>query len=238
MSYIDLLASLNASGPLINASLLASHFAHLEAEIHELEASGAQILHIDVMDGHFVPNISFGTPIVGAVRRMTNLPLDVHLMITNPEEYIYPFREAGADILTIHIEVAPNPRELLRRIRELGALAGIALNPPTRVESLLPYLDDCDLVLPMSVMPGFGGQSFQENVLEKLRWLRANGRDELLLEVDGGIAPDTIGACSAAGANVFVTGTSLLGAEDVPTQFELMRRRALDALQDGSPSIA
>jgi ribulose-phosphate 3-epimerase len=238
MSHTDLLASLNAAGPLINASLLASRFAHLEAEIRELEAAGAKILHIDVMDGHFVPNISFGVPIVGAVRRMTNLPLDVHLMITNPEEYIFPFREAGADILTIHIEVVPEPREILQRIRDLDALAGIALNPPTPVEPLLPYLDDCDLVLPMSVMPGFGGQSFQENVLDKLRWLRANGRDELLLEVDGGIAPDTIGACSAAGANVFVTGTSLLGAEDVSSQFALLRDRAQDALQDDPSSNA
>lgn len=229
MSYTTLLTSLNAAGPLINPSLLASRFAHLESEIRQLEASGARLLHIDVMDGHFVPNISFGVPIVRAVRRMTDLPLDVHLMITNPAPYLEPFREAGADILTIHIEVAPDPRELLARIHELGALAGIALNPPTPVEPLLPFLGDCDLVLPMSVMPGFGGQAFQTSVLEKLRWVRANARPELLLEVDGGIAPDTIGDCSAAGANVFVTGTSLLDATDVPAQFALLRDRAENA---------
>jgi ribulose-phosphate 3-epimerase len=209
-----LLADLHASVPLIGPSLLACDFANLQREVERLEEAGARILHLDVMDGHFVPNLSFGIPIVEAVRRVTDLALDVHLMISNPGEFVGPFRRAGADLITVHIEVAPDPRELLGRIRELGAGAGIAISPPTPVQAIEGYLDGCDLVLTMSVMPGFGGQDFDPVALEKLRWLKERAKHDLLLSVDGGLNPQTIVPCAEAGANLFVVGTALLSHED------------------------
>jgi ribulose-phosphate 3-epimerase len=207
-------ARFRASAPFVLPSLLACNFGQLEQEIRRVEAAGARALHLDVMDGHFVPNLSIGVPIVEATRRVTNLPLDVHLMIDNPEEYVEPFRAAGADGLTIHIEAVPEPRGLLERIRSLGAWAGLALNPQTplsAVEGSLPY---CDLVLVMSVMPGFGGQEFDATVLPKLRELSARDDVDVLLEVDGGISRDTIGACAEAGADLFVAGTAVFESDD------------------------
>jgi ribulose-phosphate 3-epimerase len=214
MGTSSLLADLRASLPLIAPSLLACDFGNLEREVHSLEEAGARILHLDVMDGHFVPNLSLGVPIVEAVRAVTDLALDVHLMISNPEQFIEPFHRAGADLITIHMEVAPDPTPLLARIRSLGAGAGIVLNPPTPIQTVEQYLDCCDLVLTMSVMPGFGGQDFQPVALEKLRWLKERAPEGMLLSVDGGVNLDTIGPCADAGANLFVTGTALLGEED------------------------
>ncbi len=207
-------AELLASTPLVAPSLLASDFANLESEIRRLEEAGARVLHLDVMDGHFVPNLSFGVPVVRAVRGVTALALDVHLMIDEPGRYLEAFRQAGADLLTIHVEAAGDPELLLERIRSLGAGAGIALNPSTPVEDVLPYLHLCDLVLPMSVMPGFGGQEFQPIVLEKLRRLREQVGRRVLVSVDGGVNTDTIGRCAEAGATLFVAGTALLGQAD------------------------
>jgi ribulose-phosphate 3-epimerase len=195
-------------------SLLACDFGHLEQEIRRVEQAGANALHLDVMDGHFVPNLSIGIPIVEAARRATDLPLDVHLMIDNPEEYIEPFRAAGADGITIHVEVVPDPRPILKRIRSLGAWAGLALNPPTPLSAIEQSLPYCDLVLVMSVMPGFGGQEFDETVLPKFRELRARDDVGALLEVDGGICPETIGRCAAAGAELFVAGSAVFQNED------------------------
>jgi ribulose-phosphate 3-epimerase len=208
------LADLYAAAPLIGPSLLACDFAHLEREVRRLKEAGARILHLDVMDGHFVPNLSFGIPIVEAVRRVTDLVLDVHLMISNADRFIEPFRRAGADLITIHVEAVADPPELLSRIRGLGAGAGLALSPPTPAQAVEPYLGLCDLVLTMSVMPGFGGQQFQATALEKLRWLRRKVGHGVFLSVDGGVNLDTIGACAEAGANLFVTGTALFGEED------------------------
>jgi ribulose-phosphate 3-epimerase len=152
---------LRADVPLIGPSLLASDFARLEDEVRRLEEARARCLHLDIMDGHFVPNLTFGFPVVEAIRRVTDLPLDLHLMIANPERYVERYREAGADWITIHIEAAPRPRPLLRRIRELGAAAGLSLNPKTPLETVEEHVGDCDLVLVMSVEAGFGGQEFE-----------------------------------------------------------------------------
>ena len=179
-----------------------------------MEAAGAQVLHLDIMDGHFVPNISFGFPVIEAVRRTTRLPLDVHLMISEPGRYLERFRKAGADLLTVHVEVAEDPRDLLREIRRLGAVAGLTLNPPTPIEHVEPYLDDCDLVLVMSVMAGFGGQEFEPDAVDRLRHVPSAGGNDLLLSVDGGINHETIGPCAEAGADIFVTGSALFAHHD------------------------
>jgi ribulose-phosphate 3-epimerase len=207
-------ARLRSSAPIVLPSLLACDFGHLEHEIRRVEAAGAKALHLDVMDGHFVPNLSFGIPIVEATRRATDLPLDVHLMIDNPEEYVEPFRTAGADGLTIHIEAVPEPQALLERIRSLGAWAGLAVNPPTPLSAIERSLPYCDLVLVMSVMPGFGGQEFDATVLPKFRQLSARDDVDVLLEVDGGISSDTIGACAEAGVDLFVAGTAVFESQD------------------------
>jgi ribulose-phosphate 3-epimerase len=214
MSSAHLLADLHSALPAVAPSLLACDFAHLEQEIRRVEDAGARILHLDVMDGHFVPNISFGLPIVEAVRRVTDLMLDVHLMLSEPGRYLKAFRRAGADLITIHIEAVPEPQPMLKEIRSLGAGAGITLNPPTPVSAIEDCLDLCDLVLVMSVMPGFGGQQFDPVALEKLRRVRELAGPEKPLSVDGGINLDTVGGCAAAGADLLVVGSSLFSQQD------------------------
>jgi ribulose-phosphate 3-epimerase len=209
-----ILADLHAAAPVVNPSLLACDFAELREEIRRVERCGAKLLHLDIMDGHFVPNLSFGLPVVEAVRRSTDLPLDVHLMISEPARYVKRFRDAGADMLTIHIETVREPRALLAEIRELGAVPGISLNPPTPLASLDGCLDCCDLVLVMSVMPGFGGQAFEPEALEKLRRLREVDGGRLLLSVDGGVNLETVTDCAAAGADLLVTGSALFSQQD------------------------
>src|SRR3972149_293160 len=201
---VELVNRLRSSRPVVLPSLLACDFGHLAREIAAVEQAGALALHLDVMDGRFVPNISFGLPIVEAVRQATDLPLDVHLMIEEPARYIEEFRAAGADMLTIHVEAVEDPRPVLERIRALGASAGLSLNPPTPIDAIEASLPYCDLVLVMSVMPGFGGQEFDPVALGKLRALGERDDVAPLLEVDGGIAADTIGACAEAGNGVFV----------------------------------
>lgn len=220
------IASLYLSRPLINPSLLACDFGRLTEEIRAAEEAGAKILHLDIMDGHFVPNLSFGIPVVEAIRRSTDLPLDVHLMLDQPGRYIEPFRKAGADLLTVHLEVLPDPRPMLDQIRKLGAVPGLSLNPPTPVESLLPFVGECGIVLVMSVMPGFGGQSFDERAAGKLRAIRSVAAETTLISVDGGINGETIVRCAAAGANTFVAGTAFFGAEDRSLRFTELSRAA------------
>lgn len=205
---------LRQHSPLVLPSLLASDFANLENEIKAVEAAGAQALHLDVMDGHFVPNLSFGLPVIEAIRKVTDLPLDVHLMIDNPAEYAQRYRDAGADCITVHAEVLDDPRPLLEEIRASGAMSGLSLNPPTPLETILPALPYCDLILVMSVMPGFGGQEFDPVALEKLSRLRDDPNCNALLEVDGGVNQSTIDRCTAAGADLLVAGTAVFGADD------------------------
>jgi ribulose-phosphate 3-epimerase len=227
MAAEEIIAELRASAPVIGPSLLASNFVRLEQEIRALEKAGAQILHLDIMDGHFVPNISFGFPVVEAIARITRLPLDVHLMISNPGDYLERFRKAGASLLTVHVEATDDPRPLLKEVRRLGAVAGLTLNPATPVEDVVPYLDDCDLALVMSVPAGFGGQHFDPQAVDRLRRLREAGRSGLLLSVDGGINDQTIGACAEAGADLFVTGSALFAHHDYRQAMEGFRGLAL-----------
>ena len=212
MSGRDHLPSLREASPAILPSLLLCDFGNLEREVRRLEEAQAPALHLDVMDGTFVPNLTYGMPIVEALRRLTHLPLDVHLMIARPERYLKAFAEAGADILTVHVEAASphagGAPHLLAEIRRLGMGAGIALNPGTPLSAIADCLDGCDLVLVMSVEAGFGGQSFNPAALEKLREVRRLA-PHVLLEVDGGINRETISPCAEAGAELFVVGSAI-----------------------------
>jgi ribulose-phosphate 3-epimerase len=206
--------------------MLLCNFGNLEDEIRPLESAGAAALHLDVMDGHFVPNLTYGMPIVAACHQLTDLVLDVHLMIQEPERYIEQFGAAGASCLTIHVEAVPNPRTLLERIRSLDAAAGLALNPETPLSAVADCLDACDLVLPMSVSPGFGGQAFNPVALAKLRELRRLGGPNLLLEVDGGINHSTVRSCAEAGATLFVVGSAIFGSGDYSQSIDQLLRLA------------
>ncbi len=215
----------------IAPSLLASDFANLESEIAKVEAGGADWLHVDVMDGHFVPNITIGPPVVASIKKVATTPLDVHLMISDPWKYADPFLDAGADVLTFHLEVAARGdcHELIKQIKGRGAKAGMAINPDADVRALEPYLDDLDMVLVMSVYPGFGGQSFMSEVLESVSTLRTDMGFPGEIEMDGGIDPDTIESCAAAGTNVFVAGTAVFRAPDVPQRIADLRDLASTA---------
>lgn len=192
---------------MVAPSILSADFANLEKEIRAVAQAGADWIHVDVMDGHFVPNLTIGVPVVKSLKKISPLPLDVHLMIEKPERYVEDFVKAGSDYLTIHVEATEDPAAVLKRIRELGAKAGITLRPGTALESVLPLLPWCDLVLVMTVEPGFGGQSFMPDQVEKIRRLRQEIRTKnlnLLIEVDGGINEQTARAC--AEADVLVAG--------------------------------
>lgn len=201
----------------IAPSLLGANFARLADEVAMCEAGGADWLHIDVMDGRFVPNLTFGAKVIQTVRKLTKLPLDVHLMVVQPENYFDDFAAAGANTLTIHVEAAPHLQRQLARIRELGCAAGVALNPATPVESVKEVIADLDLLLIMTVNPGFGGQSFIPQSVDKVARARAMldaARSRAALEVDGGIARDTIASVREAGADTFVAGNAIFSAKD------------------------
>lgn len=214
MSHCANVEKLRNASPAILPSLLLCDFGNLEREIRKLEEVGVEALHLDVMDGCFVPNITYGMPIISAVRRLTDLPLDVHLMIDRPESYIEHFRDAGADVITCHIEASEDPRALLQHIRDLGAAAGIALNPQTPLETIDGCLDLCDLVLIMSVPAGFGAQSFDLRALDRLAQIRNRVGKRVMLEVDGGINKTTIGQVAEAGARYFVVGSAIFGQDE------------------------
>jgi len=198
--------------PIISPSILAADFARLGEEARAVEAAGADWLHIDVMDGHFVPNLTIGPAVVRALRPHVTIPMDVHLMISPADPYLEAFREAGADHIIVHPEAGPHLDRTLRRIRELGARAGVAFNPATPASAIEWILDDVDLVLVMTVNPGFGGQFFMPSQLAKVRRLKEmiadSGRD-IVIEVDGGVTPETASQCLMAGADALVAGTSV-----------------------------
>ena len=199
----------------IAPSILSADFSRLGAEVAAIDAAGADYIHVDVMDGHFVPNISFGPLVMAAIRKVTSLPFDVHLMIAPVDLYIPAFARAGADIITVHAEAGPHLHRTLQAIRAEGKKAGVAINPATPVSALAHVIDDIDLLLVMSVNPGFGGQSFIPEALNKLRQARALiGERPIDLEVDGGISADNIRTAAEAGANVFVAGSSIYGGND------------------------
>jgi ribulose-phosphate 3-epimerase len=198
-------------------SILSADFANLGPEINAVLDAGAEVVHIDVMDGHFVPNITIGPLVVDAVKKITDAPLDVHLMIENADRYIPDFAKAGADWITVHVEACPHLHRTIHLIKELGCKAGAVLNPATSLTTLDYVLEDLDLVMLMSVNPGFGGQSFIPSTLDKARALKkmidATGK-EIGIEIDGGVSPATIEEISNAGVNIFVAGSAIFGAGD------------------------
>jgi ribulose-phosphate 3-epimerase len=217
----------------IAPSILASNFARLGDEIKKVEEGGADVIHVDVMDGHFVPNISIGIPVVASLRKATRLPLDVHLMIEQPEEYIEDFIRAGADRVLVHQEATAHLDRALEMIRENGAQAGVVINPATPVIMLSDVLDKLDTVLVMSVNPGFGGQKFIPNSLEKIRQLnqwRARYNASFRIEVDGGVDLGNAGELAQAGANTFVAGTSIFHTPDPAAATRQIRKLATEAL--------
>jgi ribulose-phosphate 3-epimerase len=213
---------------LIAPSILSADFSNLGAEIKAVEAAGADWIHADVMDGHFVPNITIGPLIVEAVKRVTDLPIDVHLMIENPDHYIAAFAGAGAAYISVQIETCIHLNRTIQLIKESGAQAGVVLNPSTPVACLESIIEYVDYVLIMSVNPGFGGQAFIPNSIDKIKALRHQIQDRglnVLIEVDGGVNEKTIAAVAAAGADIFVAGSAIFGRQDYESTIQRLRRK-------------
>jgi ribulose-phosphate 3-epimerase len=220
----------NASGTTgvrLAPSILSADFGHLADEVQAAVAGGADLVHLDVMDGHFVPNLTIGPAVVAAVRRVTDLPLDVHLMVTDPAAFIEPFRKAGADFLTVHQETVADPRPLFERIRALGAAPGLSINPATPLVAATGLLAAIDLLLVMTVQPGFGGQAFRDDVLPKVRQAaelkRQRGLD-FALEVDGGVSTETAPRLVAAGAEILVAGSAVFGQGGATANLRRLRQ--------------
>lgn len=224
----DQFLTLRHNRPHVLPSLLSADFGNLQREVEQLRDTETRCLHLDVMDGCFVPNLTFGFPILEGLRKRTSLLLDVHLMIREPVRYLERFFAAGADCLTIHVEAVEQPRTVLQHIRDLGAAAGVAVNPATPISALEDCWDMCDLVLVMSVPAGFGGQPFDHAALEKLSYARERVNDDVLLAVDGGINATTIQKCAKAGAQLFVAGTAIFKNASYSKATQQLRQLALD----------
>jgi len=221
----------------IAPSILSSDFARLAEEVARVEAAGADLLHVDVMDGHFVPNLTIGPPIVEALRKVTRLPLDVHLMITNPDCFIQEFAEAGANYLTVHVEACPHLHRTVQSIKERGVKAGVTLNPATSLSTIEEIIADADLLLIMSVNPGFGGQHFIPSVLSKIeraRQLIDRTGSHAVLEVDGGVKVDNAGQIIHAGADILVAGSAIFCSDDYKASITAMRDAAHSGAADQS----
>lgn len=207
----------------ISPSILASDYANLESELKKIETS--DYIHVDVMDGHFVPNISIGAPVVEAIKKVCTVPFDVHLMISNPIDYVEDFAKAGADIICFHAESNSDTGETIEKILALGKKAAVAVKPATDIDVVLPFLDKLSMVLVMTVEPGFGGQSFMESTMPKIEKLRVMNK-EIDIEVDGGVNADTIKIAAKAGANVFVAGSAVFKSEDAAKTIQLLKNNA------------
>ncbi len=216
----------------IAPSILSADFTRLGEEIRAVERAGADLIHFDVMDGHFVPNLSIGVPVLESVRKVTRLPLDAHLMISNPTDYLEAFVKAGADSISVHAEVCPDLPAIARRIRELGARASVAINPETAPDRVIAAAEHLDMILVMSVHPGFGGQGFIPDSIHKLRKVRSELERRGLsvdVQVDGGIKVENIASVKAAGANVFVSGSGIFGKNDYGGIIREMREQVSHA---------
>jgi ribulose-phosphate 3-epimerase len=207
----------------ISTSILNANFLDLANEIKKIEAGKADSIHIDVMDGHFVPNITFGIPIFKAIRKITSLPLDVHLMVENPERHIESYIDSGADMITFHIEATNHAHRLIQKIKERGIKAGISLNPSTHHSTIEYLMDDLDMILLMTVNPGFGGQEFLDSMIPKIKALSNRGPE---IAIDGGIGIHTAKKAASAGANILVAGTSVFSAKDPAEAIMAIRRAA------------
>lgn len=219
---------MNGSSARIAPSILSADFSRLGDEIARCEEGGADLIHVDVMDGVFVPNLTFGAKVIETVRKLTNIPIDVHMMVVQPEKYFDDFARAGAHGMTIHAEVSPHLHRQLYRIKELGCKAGAAVNPATPLESVSEIAGDLDLLLVMTVNPGYGGQSFIGSTLDKIRRAKAMleaARSSAVLEVDGGVSRDTIANCWRAGADTFVAGNAIFSAQDPVAEIGELRGR-------------
>lgn len=218
---------------LIAPSLLSCDFSKMGQEIKRMEEAKADIMHLDVMDGHFVPNITFGAPVIKTVRSYTDVPFDVHLMISEPLKYIDDFADAGADIITFHVESDSPIQETIDKIKSRGVKAGLVIKPNTPASAVFPYLKDLYMVLVMTVEPGFGGQSFMEDMLPKVEEIRTEANKtnpQLLIEVDGGIAEGTIAKASKAGVDICVAGTAVFKADDSAQAIANLKKIAQDAV--------
>jgi ribulose-phosphate 3-epimerase len=213
-----------AGRAVIAPSLLACDFSQVGREIDRVISAGADVLHLDIMDGHFVTNLSMGPPVVESIRKYTDAVLDVHIMVSDPEYYIERFADAGADSITFHIEATDDPAALVARLGELGLGAGVSLRPGTGAEALSEVIDAVDLVLVMTVEPGYGGQAFRDDMLEKIVAIRGMLRPDQRLEVDGGIDAETIARCAHAGADVFVAGSNIFGADDAGEAIDALKQ--------------